>query len=388
MFEPKTYAMKYIKNIIFLSLAIVLFSFTTTKGTIAVATVNAEPPITITNPSGGQDYCLNEQQYIEWQTTGGGISSVSIFLMESNGQTIHRTIATDAPNSGQYLWNRDASTEGNFLIKIIGKGLMSDDSSTGQTGVFTLKDCIKPDLNPQLSSITPLTRWRQKFEMNIWNRGTKVVQNPTIKIEIDRPGNQPTTNFTTTFNETININERKLFSKGLKMREPGNYTITTILDPNDLIDEADETNNSHTISLDVPPVPELIVYISNGKRPPVGREREIRIVVKNVGTGETHPNTSFQIRSYVKQKGVKHYDIPQLDPGETFTIKRKHKWGLSGTKSLNAKILYAGREMDAENNFVESSFFVRLPHHDTYSAAPKIKCSNGETFSNWEEIEN
>ncbi len=380
--------MKYTINVMLIAIVVLFSSFNSNKEKLSTAILESELPITITSPAGGQDYCLNEQQNIEWQTTGGVVTTVSIFLMESNGQTIHRTIATDVPNSGQYLWNRDASGEGNFLIKITGKSEMSEDVITGQTGTFTLKDCIKPDLNPQLSSITPLTRWRQKFEMNIWNRGTKVVQNPTIKIEIDRPGNQPTTNFTTTFNETININERKLFSKGIKMREPGNYTITTILDPNDLIDEADETNNSHTISLDVPPIPELIVYISNGKRPPVGREREIRIVVKNIGTGETHPNTSFQIRSYVKQKGVKHYDIPQLDPGETFTIKRKHKWGLSGTKSLNAKILYAAREMDAENNFVESSFFVRLPHHGTYSAAPPIKCSNGETYSSWDDIEN
>ncbi|MBT8274775.1 MAG: hypothetical protein KJO39_01390 [Bacteroidia bacterium] len=383
--------MKYSMTIIFVSFAVIFSSFKILKETPYTDANSSEPTlttITVTSPTGGQDYCFKQQQTITWLTSGGTVSTVSIYLMQPDGQTINRTIASNISNNGSYLWNGFATGLGNYLIKISGTDDTTPTLVTGQTGTFTLKDCIKPDLNPQLSSITPLTRWRKRFEITISNIGTKVVQNPTIKIEIDRPGNLPTSNFTTTLNETIDINERVPFSKGIKMREPGNYTITTILDPNDLIDEVDETNNSHTISLDVPPVPELIVYISNGKRPPVGREREIRIVVKNVGTGETHPNASFQIRSYVKQKGVKHYDIPQLDMGETFTIKRKHKWGLSGTKSLNAKILYVGLEMDANNNFVESSFFVRLPHHDRYSLAPKVKCSTGETFRNWDGIEN
>ncbi len=385
--------MKYSTTIL-LSLAFIFSSFSILKEKTFTETTSSELPftsITITSPTGGQEYCFKKQQAITWTTSGGTVSTVSIHLMHPNGQTINTTIASNISNTGSYLWNGFATGLGNYLIKVSGTDDATPTLITGQTGIFTLKDCNKPDLNPQLSSITPLTRWRKKFEMAINNIGTKVVQNPIIKIEIDRPGNLPTSNFTTTLNETIDINERVLFSKAIKMREAGNYTITTILDPNDLIDEVDETNNSHTISLDVPPVPELIVYISNGKRPPVGREREIRIVVKNVGTGKTHPNADFQIRSYVKQKGVKHYDIPQLDPGETFTIKRKHKWGLSGTKRLNAKILYAGREMDADNNFVEGSFFVRLPHHDKYTTDPPIKCSTGETFtssSSWEDIEN
>jgi len=57
-------------------------------------------------------------------------------------------------------------------------------------------------------------------------------------------------------------------------------------------------------------------------------------------------------------------------------------------KSITAKISYPKNEIDSNNNEVSGFFFVRLPHHDTYSTAPKIKCSSGETFSNWDNIEN
>ena len=269
--------MRHFTTIISLSVVLLFASFRAIEENLNTETINSAnkvTAITVTSPTGGQDYCFKKQQAITWTTSGGTVSTVSIHLMHPNGQTINTTIASNISNTGSYLWDGFATGLGNYLIKVSGTDDATPALVTGQTGVFTLKDCDKPDLNPQLSSITPLTRWRKRFEMAINNIGTKVVQNPTIKIEIDRPGNLPTSNFTTTLNETIDINERVLFSKAIKMREPGNYKITTILDPNDLIDEVEETNNSHTISLDVPPVPELIVYISNGKRPPVGRERD------------------------------------------------------------------------------------------------------------------
>ena len=128
--------------------------------------------------------------------------------------------------------------------------------------------------------------------------------------------------------------------------------------------------------------------MSNGKRPPVGRSREIRMVVKNIGNYPTNAQAGIKLRSYVKAKGVETYDIPALAPNATHTIKRNHSWGLAGTKKMTAKIIYTKDEIKSNNNEVECSFFVRLPHHDTYSASYAIKGSTGETFTNWDEIEN
>jgi len=385
--------MKYTKHILLLSLALALSSFSL-RGTTNVEPLCEDLPITITNPAGGQDYCLNEQQYIQWQTSGGVATTVSIFLTESNGYTIHRTIVTDAPNSGQYLWNREASTDGDYRIKIIGKSDASDDVITGLTGVFTLKDCLKPDLESGTMKVSPRDsgvigeNQRVVYTAEIKNTGEVPIQNPTVKMILDRPGNEPTTEITKTMDVTIGKNQKATFNKGFRIDKPGTYEVTLVLDPNDAIDEIDENNNSTTWSFNASPLPDLIVYIDNAKRPPVGREREIRIVVKNIGSAETNAYGNWKLRSYVKQKGVKIYDIPPLAPGETYTIKRNHKWGTSGTKKINAGISSTRTEINADNNFVESSFFVRLPHHDQYTAAPKVKCSTGETFYSWEGIEN
>jgi hypothetical protein len=386
--------MKYTINVMLIAIVVLFSSFNSNKEKLSTAILESELPITITSPAGGQDYCLNEQQNIVWQTTGGVVTTVSIFLMESNGQTIHRTIATDVPNSGQYLWNRDASAEGNFLIKITGKSEMSEDVITGQTGVFALKDCRKPDLRVGMMGAKAIGSGiiaegqRILYIGEVVNSGETTVQNPTVKMMLDRPGNQPSSQITVELDATIVKNGKANFEKAFRVHKPGTYTVTLILDPEDALDEMDEMNNSRTRSFNVPPLPDLIVYISNGKRPPVGREREIRIVVKNIGSVATNSYGNWNLRSYVKQKGVKNYDIPPLAPGETHTIKRKHKWGTAGTKKVNARISTTHTELNADNNFVEGSFFVRLPHHDMYSGARPIKCSTGETFSNWEEIEN
>lgn len=392
MFELNTYAMKYSKYIILLGLVIVLASFIPI-GTTTVATFHDELPITITSPSGGQDYCLGEQQNIQWQTTGGTATTVSIYLMESNGQTVHSTIAEDIPNSGQYPWNPEASQEGNYRIKISGKNVASDDIITGQTGVFTLKDCLKPDLQTGTMNVSPIDSGvigegqRVNYKSEIRNTGEAPLQNPTVKMILDRPGNEPTSQITRTLNVTLGAGQKANFEKAFRIHKPGTYTITLVLDPDNSVDEANENNNSTTWSFNASPLPDLIVYIDNAKRPPVGREREIRMVVKNIGSVETTTYGNWKLRSYVKQKGVKHYDIPPLAPGETHIIKRKHRWGTAGTKKINARISSSRTEINENNNFVEGSYFVILPHHNKYTAAPKVKCSTGETFQSWNEID-
>jgi hypothetical protein len=388
--------MKYTINVILLAIVVLFSSFKLVKEKPSAATINSDPTITITTPAGGQDYCLNEQQNIVWETSGGTVASVSIYLMRPDGQTIDRTIVSDLPNNGSYLWNRDASGEGNYFIKISGLIMSSDPAKviSGQTAVFTLKDCQKPDLRVGMMGAMPIGSGvigegqRIKYKGEIVNSGETTVNNPTVKMILDRPGNEPTNQFTTELNVTIEKDDKANFEKGFRVHTPGTYTVTLVLDPENSIDELDENNNSRTRSFDVPPLPDLIVYIDNAKRPPVGREREVRIVVKNIGNSATSPYANASLRSYVKQKGVENYDIPVLQPGATFTIKRKHKWGTAGTKKINAKVSYSQAEINADNNFVEGSFFVRLPHHDTYTAAPKVKCSTGETFYSWNEIEN
>jgi hypothetical protein len=379
---------------ILLCIAVVLFSsFTVIEEKSTTTTPNSEPIITITSPVGGQDYCFKDQQTIEWETTGGTVSTVSIYLMHPNGVTINRTIANDVSNNGSYLWNGFASDLGNYLIKISGTDDATPSLITGQTGVFTLKDCEKPDLQVGVIKLLPQNpgeRQNMKFEGNIMNYGENPVEKPVVTLQIKRSTGAIIRTFTKEMDITLVKNQGITYVEDFRAPRHGSYIATFILDAVDAVDEMNENNNEKNKTFEVRPLPDLIVCISNGKRPPVGRSREIRMVVKNIGNFRTsiNPVSGIKLRSYVEAKGVKMYDIPPLEPGETFTIKRNHRWGLSGTKTLTAKVIYPGDETNSNNNEVQGSFFVRLPHHDYYGLEKNIVCSTGETLRSWEEFEN
>ncbi|MCP4625133.1 MAG: hypothetical protein GY850_16640 [bacterium] len=154
-----------------------------------------------------------------------------------------------------------------------------------------------------------------------------------------------------------------------------------------MISETNDNNNKKSWTFGVHALPDLIVCISNGKRPPVGRKREIRAVIKNIGNGNTDGIAGIKLRFHVEKKGAKVYNIPSLEPGASHSIKRNHSWGSSGTKTISAKIIYQKNETNSQNNEVRGSYFARLPHHDKYSTATQITCSTNETFSSWEQFE-
>ena len=350
------------------------------------------PTISITKPEGGVEYCMFQQQYIEWETLGVAVPTISIYLMHSNGQTINRTIASNIPNNGRFLWDSAASNPGNYLVRISGMSNVSIPSLiTGETEVFTLKDCQKPDLRVGHIEVTPQSPGEGQmvtYKGNVMNYGENPVVNPVVTLKVERPEGLPTRTYREEMDVTLTKNQGVTYEKKFRVPKPGSYKTTFTLDPADLIDEMEEENNDKEWTFGVHALPDIILCISNGKRPPVGRSREIRMVVKNIGNANTDAVAGIKLRSYVKGKGVKIYDIPPLAPGATYTVKRNHKWGLAGTKSLSAKIIYTKNEIKTNNNEVQGSFFVRLPHHDTYSAAPKVKCSTGKNFYSWEEFEN
>ena len=99
----------------------------------------------------------------------------------------------------------------------------------------------------------------------------------------------------------------------------------------------------------------------------------------------------LKLRFYVEGKGTTYHDIPVLSSGSativSYKITRNHSWSTSGTKTITAEVLYNMDEINRHNNEVSGSYFVRLPHHDTYSAAPQVKCSTGTSFNSWEECD-
>lgn len=347
--------------------------------------------IGVTKPASGQQVCMFKQQYIRWRTFGAMANTVSIFLMHPNGQSVERTIAMNAPNNGSYRWDGTASNPGSYSIKIsVSPTAQNPAQVSGQSGVFTLVDCRKPDLKVGVIKVSPQNPGEGQmvtFEGNVMNYGVAPAVNPVVTLTVKRPAGLTPKIFRKEMNVSLQRNQGVTFVKKFKVPIHGNYTCEFSLDPENMISETNENNNKKSWTFGVHALPDLIVCISNGKRPPVGRKREIRAVITNIGHANTD-GVAGKLRFYVEKKGAKVYKIPSLAPGVSHSIKRKHSWGISGTKTISAKIIYQKNEIHSQNNAVKGSYFVRLPHHDKYSTAPKIKCSTDKTFSSWEKFEN
>ncbi len=347
--------------------------------------------ITITNPAAGQQYCMFKEQWIYWQKSGSMADSVSIFLMHPNGQSVKRTLAMSAPNSGSFRWDGGASNPGNYIIKInVSPTAQNPAPVSAQSGVFTLSNCDLPDLQVGVIKVTPQNPGQGQtvtFKGNVMNYGNAPAQNPVAVLRVKRPGGLQDKIFRQEMNVTLQKNQGVTFVQNFKVPKNGNYKCEFSLDPARMIEETDDNNNRKDWVFGVHALPDLIVCIDNGKRPPVGGKRDINAVVKNIGTGNASGMAKTTLRFYVKKKGTNTYDIPPLASGQSHTIKRRHSWAGSGTKSISAEVIYTGSEVHGGNNKAQGSYFVRLPHHDKYSAAPKVVCSTGETFYSWEQFE-
>ncbi len=245
---------------------------------------------------------------------------------------------------------------------------------------------VKPDLQVGVVKVTPKYPGEGNivtFEGNVMNYGDGLAKDPVVTLTVAGPPGTSFPVFRKQFNVTLKKNQGVTFVKKFKADKPGDYTCTFKLDPARMIAETDDNNNMKQLTFKADALPDLIVCISNGKRPPVGGKRDIHAVVKNIGSGNCADY--IKLRFYVEGKGTKTYDLLPINAGDSRKVTREAKWSTAGTKTITAKVIYPKSEIKKNNNEVSGSYFVRLPHHDKYSAAPAIKCSNNKTFSSWEQ---
>lgn len=233
-----------------------------------------------------------------------------------------------------------------------------------------------PDLQAGVLKITPQHPGEGKtvtFEGNVMNYGLGSAQNPVVVLTVTGPAGTSFPIFRKQFNVTLGKNQGVTLVEKFKVPKHGNYTCTFKLDPARMIAETDDTNNNKQLTFSVHPLPDLIVCVSNAKRPPVGGKRDIDAVVKNIGNGNCADYV--KLRFYVEGKGTKTYDLLPINAGDSRKVTRKAKWSTAGTKTITAKVIYTKNESRKSNNEVSGSYFVRLPHHDKYGTGPAVKCS-------------
>lgn len=248
----------------------------------------------------------------------------------------------------------------------------------------------KPDLQVGVIKVLPQNPGEGQevtFEGNVMNYGIGAAPNPVVVMTVAGPAGTTFPTFRKEFNVTLTKNQGVTFVQKFTVPKQGNYTCTFRLDPARMIAETNDNNNQKNWTFGVHALPDLIVCVSNGKRPPVGGKREIKAVVKNIGHVTSNHLAETKLRFYIKNKGTQLYDIPPLSPGQSHIITRNHSWGTSGTKTITAKIIHSYNEISSQNNEAAGSYFVRLPHHDKYGAAPQVKCSTNVNFNSWAQCD-
>ncbi|MEN8153486.1 MAG: CARDB domain-containing protein [Acidobacteriota bacterium] len=361
--------------------------------------------INVTSPNGGEEWEKGTSHDITWTATGL-TNDVKITLWK-NGVLLGLIAKDIDPSSGSYPWTvgtyigGTAPADVDYKIKIREQGGesfttedMSDGNFTVSTWSFSGFEQPEPDKIPDLviDSITrspkhPVMGETFTFKFSVFNMGNGTADASVAKISIKGPN--------TAFFKKLPVRilnghslpfnpmpDSTWLSEEFKFSKWGIYKFTVRLDVDKNVTESDENNNEKFILVDVSPVPDLIVCISNNKRPGVGKKTSIHATVKNVGEFQSAP---CKLRFYVEKKGTNEYDIPVLHPGKTHKITREERWGLAGTRTISAIIDYYKkiREFREDNNRAQSSYFVRLPHHKKTTHPPYSICSSKAFNKPW-----
>ena len=347
--------------------------------------------LNVTSPAANSQWCINDSNNkleIRWHETPHDHQLVKIRLFDSGANTKIMDIANDAINDGAYNWLIPATVQpGQYTVLV----KTTDNQEFDFSAPITIKSCSetepfvpvgtlegkvhfipKPDLEIKIIPIPGSVDIYQKalVEFRVKNIGAGSSKATKLKAFIG------TTNTNTWDVGPLDPGRFMYKTKEITPGGVGYIMWSAVVDKDNLIGDNNRQNNFAKYKMPVKG-PDLIVCLSNGKRPAVGSRVDIHADVKNIGVVKSK---SCELRLYVKQKGVTKHTIPALDPGKSFRVTRKHGWALAGTKKITAFIDWNFKlpESNEKNNKIETSYFVRLPHHDKYAVSTgRFFCSDG-----------
>lgn len=100
---------------------------------VSIATSTA---LTFTSPTPDTGWCTNEPHEFRWSTTLPASTRVRIDLMDGNGETVWRNLASDQPNSGSYLWPGMTDAQFGFGMGTFRPRIATLDNSEVTVGEF------------------------------------------------------------------------------------------------------------------------------------------------------------------------------------------------------------------------------------------------------------
>lgn len=354
---------------------------------------------TVTSPKRGDTWVKTRTYLIRWKKSGKVNARVNVGLYDPRGKARKLAIAGRIPDSGSYRWEIPSSVApGNYVLGVDSQEM----NFSARSAIFSIKDKGKVSLKAEADSrmkaaavapsepessnqnLPDLTIDTVRFHLSGDSGVVHVKQFARTSVffqvkNLGGPmGEGRPAKFRYEFDCWTDVNlssyhdlwfDISSYEGDDSLRftacEPGSHTLTLTIDSENWIEESNEKNNTVSITFIVDPTPALGLYVNSGINRGLTVNIPVHAYVVNEGDGVSE---SCQMKFYLKKAGTKTFTVPPLQPGQRFIATRKHRYYSSGFKKIRV-------EIDEPSLQVETSLFVRLPHH------PKPNDQKGYRYS-------
>jgi len=211
--------------------------------------VDTVPPTilatTLTTPNGGETWYGGDTQNIMWAAadiTDANLGTAPVSLLYSTDGVTWNLIVTGEANDGAYSWIVPAINSATVRVRITTTDLAGNSASDESDAGFTI---ATPDLalapgDISASKVGPNLR----IKANVHNTGLRAATNVLVRF---------LTPWTTQDKTIVNIPAGGAISTWTNWAwpGPGSYDVSVAADPNNTIQEADETNNSAAVIITI-----------------------------------------------------------------------------------------------------------------------------------------
>ena len=294
--------------------------------------------ISITSPTSGQIVKYGENFSVKWKRKGDLGDSVWIYLKRKDSPSGIKIITNEAPNNGIYIWKPDLHNGEYVLVVSVRADADNPAQESSMSAPFKIQG-LDPELSIDCLKVEPKKNYVNKqitLEVNVCNSGLSNSQPTTARLEIKGPIRR-NIDFPI---EVLAGHQKKVLTYKYSLPKYGIYrNVFTV------------NNNRRQIVYGVNPLADLAITARKYRRVKLLKQSTITLKVKN--RGEVLSPKS-KLRFWIQGKGTKNYEVPSLQPGKVYFIRRKEYWKTSGKCRFSAHIDEANKiaeKSDTNNKF-------------------------------------
>jgi methanogen extracellular protein (TIGR04279 family) len=230
----------------------------------------------------------------------------------------------------------------------------------------TVKPKPLPDLTPTTITVAPPEpSVGENCTVNVTVLNTGTAESPPFKVLLKADG----LTVQTLTVEKLPVNGLAVLRFTWTPTRSGNHTLTVIADPDNAVEELNETNNVLSITVTVKALPDLTVEIVNLPASfEAGKEYSINVLTRNIGEGDAG---AFNVRLEFNGHLIGVKTVEALPAGSDRTITFTWRPEEAGRYVLRATVdpENAVREVNEANNVAEVEVTVAPPWYVTWLPA-------------------